>query len=133
MAESSMNKNQKFEVSYQITDSIYTGFMLLFDDNNELHINSDYAKSKGFKEKVMHGNILCGFLSNFVGQLLPPRNTIIHSITINFMKPCYLNEMIKLNILVVEYHESVSVCILDFKFSSNNEIVAKGTLQIGLI
>jgi acyl dehydratase len=36
-----------------------------------LHIDDDYARSKGFKQKVMHGNILCGFLSRFVGELLP--------------------------------------------------------------
>jgi len=128
-----MIENQKFKTTYQISEDIYTGFMKLFDDNNSLHTDSDYAKSKGFNEKVMHGNILCGFLSNFVGEMLPQSNTIIHNISINFVKPCYVNDIVNLDVTVTEFHKSVSVGILDFKFYSNQMLVAKGTIQIGLI
>ena len=128
-----LSRIKYFKAKFLISPDIYNGFMNTFNDKNSLHINDSYAKSKGFDEKVMHGNILCGFLSTFVGELLPSKNTIIHKISIDFLKPCYLNDEINLDAEIVETYESVSTCIIDFKFSNTRHIVAKGTLQIGLI
>ncbi len=128
-----MTQGQKFEFTFNVDEAVYNGFKTVFKDNNPLHTNSDYAVSKGFKGLVMHGNILNGFISYFIGECLPTKDVIIHSQDISFSKPVYLNDVLKFEAEVDEVYESVKA--LKFKFSFRNsegKSVAKGNIQIGL-
>jgi len=128
-----MHEGQEFCVGFKITEKVYTGFIDAFDDRNPLHVSDEYAKSKGYPSKVMHGNILCGFLSRFVGELLPVENTVIHSISISFRNPSYLGDTVTLRAKIKEVHESVSVFIFKYSFHSDDQVLASGDLQIGLL
>jgi acyl dehydratase len=82
----------------------------------------------------MYGNILNVFLSYFIGECLPIKEVIIHSQEINYKKPVYINDTLRLNALVSEIHESVGVVIFKYSFiNQQDEIVAKGKLQIGVL
>ena len=124
----------KFERTFLLTDKIYGGFIEIFQDKNPLHTNEQFAIEKGFKERVMHGNILNGFLSHFIGECLPTKDVIIHMQSIQFKNPVYLNDKLLFEAIVTEVHESVNA--IEFKFSFKNESfkeLAKGKIQIGII
>jgi 3-hydroxybutyryl-CoA dehydratase len=128
------NKGDKFRQSYEVNPVIYQGFIDLFGDRNALHIDENYARDKGFKSKVIHGNILNGFISHFVGECLPIKNVIIYSQKISYFKPVYLYDILGLNVEVIDYHESVRTAELLFYFANPEEIkVAKGKILIGLL
>ena len=119
---------------FSVDEKVYEGFKSIFKDENPLHTNAAFAVSKGFKERVMHGNILNGFLSYLVGELLPMKNVIIQSQTIQFVKPVYLNDKVTLEATVVDYYESVASAELKYKFINQQEqVIAKGVIQIGII
>ena len=123
-----------FVQGYEVSESVYNGFLNTFSDRNPLHVNNDYAKGKGFLSAVMHGNILNGFLSHFIGECLPEKNVIIHSQQIMFHKPVYLNQHLVLKVVVDDYFESVKTFELRFHFTNQDEEkVAKGKITIGLI
>ena len=123
-----------FEHTFSIDDHVYQGFRSTFRDENPLHTVTDFAIGKGFKGCVMHGNILNGFLSYLVGELLPIKNVIIHSQTISFLKPVYLNDKVTVHCKVAGIFESVSTAELKYKFTNQDSIVvAKGMVQIGII
>ncbi|MCX8522338.1 MaoC/PaaZ C-terminal domain-containing protein [Chryseobacterium formosus] len=123
--------NQKFQHQFQVDDKIYNGFISVFEDKNALHTNEEFAQNKGFKSKVMHGNILNGFLSFFIGELLPTENVMILSQNINFKNPVYLNDILNFEAIIEEQSEAVYVNIFKFKFINNeNKIVATGRIQI---
>jgi acyl dehydratase len=123
-----------FESIFSVNDKIYSGFIELFKDENSLHTVVEFAISKGFKSIVMHGNILNGFLSYFIGERLPIKNVIIQSQEINYKKPIYLDDTIILKAIVDEVHDSVNVVIFKYQFFNQvSEIVAKGKIQIGLL
>ncbi len=96
-----------FEVDYQVTEKIYQGFIDIFNDKNPLHTDEKFAKERKFAGKVMHGAILTGFLSNFVGELLPVKNIIVLSYTIAFKKPVYLGDKLKLFATITDVFPSV--------------------------
>jgi acyl dehydratase len=131
--ENKLFEGYSCEHHFQITRDIHEGFSALFNDRNELHMSNEYAKSKGFAEKVMHGNILCGFLSCFVGELLPERNTIIHEMQIQYKKPCYIDDQLTLKATLLEWYDSVQTGLFNFEFFARNQLVAVGKIQIGLI
>jgi acyl dehydratase len=101
---------------------------------NPLHTDETFAKNKGFRGKVMYGNILNAFLSYFIGECLPAKNIIIHSQEINYKKPVYLNDALSLRAEIREVHESVNAVLFAYTFSNQSrEIVAKGKFQIGIL
>jgi acyl dehydratase len=128
-----MRSGDIFSEKFVITQDVYDSFKNVFKDFNALHTDDAYAQSKGFKEKVMHGNILNGFLSCFVGELLPFKNTIIHSSHIAYKKPCYLNDEVNLEANLVDVYESVDAYLFKFKFLVLGEIKASGEIQVGLL
>jgi 3-hydroxybutyryl-CoA dehydratase len=126
--------SQKFEQTFIVSLDIYAGFVQLFKDKNPLHTDEQFAVEKGFKGRVMHGNILNGFLSYFIGECLPVKNVVIHSQEIQFKNAVYLAEELYFVAEVVGVYESVRV--VEFKFSflnSNRSTVAKGKIQMGLL
>lgn len=81
--------NRKFKELFLVTEETHRDFIKLSHDNNPLHIDEEFAKSKGFKGILMHGNILNAFIFYFIGECLPTKNVIIHSQNIQFKKPIY--------------------------------------------
>lgn len=124
----------KFEEHFIVTDETYQGFIQLFNDKNPLHTNREFALAKGFKDKVMHGNILNGYLSYFIGECLPTKNVIIHLQEIQYKNAVYLNDKLDFTAIVIGIYESVNA--IEFKYNFKNAVsktVAKGKFQIGLL
>lgn len=129
-----MKQGDKFEKQFVVSSEVYEGFIKIFKDQNELHTNKEFAQSKGFKSEVMHGNILNGFLSYFVGECLPVRNVIIHSQEIKYPNPMYLGDQITLKVEVADVFESVNAIEFRFQFQNENNLpVGKGKIQVGLL
>ena len=125
---------ETFEEFFVISDEIYSGFIATFNDRNPLHTNQQFALAKGFKDVVMHGNILNGFISYFIGEKLITKDVIIHSQEIQFKNPVFLNETVIFNAEVNGVYESVNA--IEFKFIFKNKlakVIAKGKFQIGLL
>ena len=123
-----------FEVPFIVTVDTYESFIQLSNDKNPLHTDEQFAISKGFKGRVMHGNILNGFLSYFIGECLPVKNIIIHSQNIQFNNAVYLGDKLHLKAYVYGIFESVNA--VEFKYEFRNsaaKLVAKGIFQIGIL
>ena len=123
-----------FEELFIVNKETYKGFINVFRDENPLHTDRQFAIDKGFEGVVMHGNILNGFLSYFIGERLPTKNVIIHSQEIQFKNAVYLNDELQFNAEVIGMYESVNAVEFKYKFKNKNaKIVAKGKFQIGVL
>ena len=129
-----MQAGDKYEVPFKVTADVYNGFIKTFKDNNPLHTDNAFAKARGFEGEVMHGNILNGFISYFIGECLPQKDVIIHSQSIKFSQPVYMDNELIFVASIVDFFESVN--IYQFKFYFENAAatkVAKGEIQIGIL
>jgi 3-hydroxybutyryl-CoA dehydratase len=124
----------KFTREFVVSESVYAGFIQTFNDRNPYHVSDDAARAKGFAGKIMHGNILNGFVSYFVGECLPIKSVVIQSQEIKFHKPVYLNDTVTLHAEVTEFHESVRTAEFSYHFVNQNNLkVARGKLFVGLL
>jgi len=122
-----------YHETFIVSDEIYQGFVQLFKDRNPLHTNNDFAREKGFKGIVMHGNILNGFLSFFIGECLPEKNVIIHSQEIQYKNPVHLHEKLAFKAVINDIYESVNAVEFKYEFrNAESKIAAKGKFQIGI-
>lgn len=129
-----LNVGDTFKKSFDVSSETYLSFIELFQDRNPLHTNKEFATSNGFNDCVMHGNILNGFLSYFIGECLPTKHVIIHSQEIQYKNPVYLNDKLDFNAVVAGVYESVATIEFKYEFKNISEkTVAKGKIQIGLL
>ncbi|HXP49990.1 MAG TPA: MaoC/PaaZ C-terminal domain-containing protein [Bacteroidia bacterium] len=128
-----MKKGDKYIQQFKVTEEVYKGFLNVFKDKNPMHTDEQFAKSKGFKSVVMHGNILNGFLSYFIGECLPEKNVMIYSQSIDFKKPVFLNDSLIFRANIEDVFESVKTAEIKFDFQNSEGIkVAKGNIMIGV-
>ena len=126
--------NQCYKQKYCITPEVYSHFQMCSKDLNPLHTDEEFARIKGFSEKVMHGNILNAFISHFIGECLPIKDVIIHSQSITFKNPVFMYENLDFEAVVSGLFEAVNAIEFKYKFiKPNGKIAGKGLIQIGVI
>ena len=119
---------------YSVSQEVYMGFLDVFKDNNPMHTSADYAAKYGFKEIVIHGNILNGFISNFIGTKLPTKNLVIIAQQIKFRNPVYLNDRIQIKSIVNEIHEAFGLVILKMLLTNHKgHKVANCTVEVKIL
>ena len=129
-----LNIGDIFINHFKVSDEVYKGFLKIFEDYNPMHTDLHFSTNYGYSDILMHGNILNGFLSNFVGEKLPIKNVVIISQEIKFNKPVYLNDVLELNVEISEIYESVNVINFKYKFQNSKSMsVAKGKIQIKIL
>lgn len=123
-----------FLQNYSVTKNIYTQFINIFKDRNQLHTDKVFATSKLFDDRVMHGAILAGFLSHFIGECLPIKNVLVQSYKLTFIKPVYMNDALILKTSITGIFPSVKTVEFKYKFINQvNQTVAKGNINISII
>lgn len=126
--------DKEYQHKFVVTQTVYDGFQQCSGDFNPLHTNRDFATSKGFPQCVMYGNILNGFVSYFIGMLLPSQEVIIHSQDIVFKNPVFLNDELDFTAKVDDISEVVNTVIFKYAFrNAAGKLVARGHVQIGVI
>lgn len=123
----------KFTEHFEVSSDIHKGFIALFGDRHPLHTDAGYAQDRGFPSEVMHGNILNGFLSYFVGECFPDREVMILSQEIKYQRPVYLGDKLTLAVEIADIHHSVNVIELTCKFrhATSNKVVASAKINLG--
>jgi 3-hydroxybutyryl-CoA dehydratase len=124
----------RFVENFEVSQELHNGFIALFADRHPLHTDLAYARSLGFESVVVHGNILCGFLSYFVGECFPEPDVMILSQNVKFPHPVYLNDRLRLDVEVLDVHDSVNVVEIECKFRNvAGKLVASARMNIGTI
>lgn len=124
---------EKFQVS--ITEDMVNSFCKITGDVNPLHNDLEYAKSKGYQEKVVYGMLTSSFLSTLAGVYLPGKYSLIHSVEILFKKPVLISDSpLTIKGKVIEINESFRQFTIRFEILNNKqEKVVRGKMKVGVI
>jgi 3-hydroxybutyryl-CoA dehydratase len=109
-------------------------FLDISNDTNPLHIDSDYAIEKGFSNRVVYGLLTSSFYSTLVGVYLPGKYCILQGIDIQFSKPVYIDDTLKISGKVTYINETYRrIEIKAMITNQDNKKVSKATIKVGLI
>lgn len=119
---------------YTIDEDVYHALITAFRDRSPIHVDEAYAREAGFSGCVMHGAILNGFLSHFVGMHFPGRKSLILTVSLNYHNPTYLGDEIELTARVRQKVETGQVVVLDVKFVNRtaDRVAASGKAHVSL-
>ena len=122
-----------FNQQFKISEELVSNFVKLSNDRNPLHTIDEFAIDKGFKSRVVQGNLQNCFISFFIGECLPSKNVMILSQTIKFKKPVYIDDTLNLKVKIIGIFESVGLIEFDFKFINQlDRIISNGIIKIKL-
>ena len=121
-------------LDYEISPEIRRHFLEGFQDFSPVHVDEDFAKSRGFTGPITHGAILNGFISHFVGMHFPGQFSLLLSVDLRFSQPCYLGDSIRVEMLVTQKMEAGCIIVLDATLSNVTRdcLAARGRIQVML-
>jgi acyl dehydratase len=130
----SLAEGQIFTAEYTLSEAVYAGFLGAFDDRSPIHVDEDEARRRGFAGRVMHGAILHGFLSHFVGMVMPGRHALLLSTELKFLQPSYLDDVLRLTATIAQKVEAVRTIVVTVSFEnvSRQVLAARGKLSVQL-
>lgn len=84
---------------------VYT-FAGVTGDFNPVHVNTEFAKTTMFGERIAHGMLSAGFISAVLGTALPGANTIYLSQELAFKAPVKIGDTVTATVEVLEKNEA---------------------------
>ncbi len=110
-------------------------FLMITNDINPLHNDLEFAREKGYSEKVVYGMLTASALSTLAGVYLPGEKSLIHSVEVNFVKPVFLSRC-PLTVVgkVTKKDDRFSRITIKFTIIDKmDEKVSRGTMKIGFL
>tara|TARA_B100000787_G_C16163709_1_gene282770 strand:- start:87 stop:503 length:417 start_codon:yes stop_codon:yes gene_type:complete len=107
----------EWSFSFSMEDII--SFAKLSNDHNPIHVDANFAKSKGFKAPLVYGLLLSTQMSRLIGQELPDSNCMLTGVQMNFLSPVFPDE--KLIFEATLNHKSDSTHALEFDCDISKE------------
>lgn len=109
-------------------------FLEISGDINPLHTESEYSRSKGFLDRVVYGMLTSTFYSTLVGVYLPGKYCILQAIDIQFSKPVYIDDTLKISGKVSYINEAYKqIEIKAVVTNQDNKKVSKATIKVGVM
>lgn len=71
-------------------------------DFNSAHIDAEAAKAGMFGQRIAHGMLSAGFISNVLGNQLPGPGTIYMGQELRFVKPVFIGDTVTATVTVTE-------------------------------
>lgn len=126
-------EGQKESFSVTITEEMIESFRALTGDVNPLHQDADYAKEKGYPDKVCFGMLTASFLSTMAGVYMPGKYSLIQSVEVKFSKPVFAGDEICFTGKVSEKNDTFRFIKLKVDgVNQNGEKKLKAVMQIGV-
>jgi len=110
-------------------------FVKLSGDESPIHVDDEFARRKGFKNRIAHGVLLASYVSRFIGVHLPGANGLLQTIEMQFRRPCYPGRPLRIQGEVMRQIEAVRAVRIKITVSDicDGTLLATGTVQCGIL
>ncbi len=119
------------ELPFVVSEQDLDAFAHLSGDANPLHCNDAYARSHGFRSRVVHGARIVAHISKMLGMTLPGNGWIWHSLNIRFRAPLYIGDEAILTGKIIYEQEALEIVRMEVTLRKGDEVLADGDVQAG--
>lgn len=122
------------EFFYDITAERMEMFRALTGDENPLHCETHYAQDRGFADRVVYGMLNASLFSTMVGVALPGRNSLLQHVDVQFAKPVYVGERVRVCGQITEKDDKYRrITVKMAVYNAENIKVCRGKMEIGVL
>ena len=126
-----IGQKEGFEVN--VTDKMQEMFKEISGDVNPLHCDNDFAKQRGFKDRVIYGMLSSSFYSRLAGVYLPGENCLFQEADIQFNKPVYVGDKLSITGEIIEKQDLYKRIVVKAKITVNDKTVSRAKLILGVL
>jgi acyl dehydratase len=120
-------------IEQSISEEMVARFADLSGDHSPIHMSKETATARGFQDRVVHGFLSGSLVSRVLGMLLPGEYGLLHDVSLQFKKPVYINDRLKVMVTVSEKNDTFRLLTLTVTITNQNEqIVCKGKVTSGM-
>lgn len=119
-----------FESEVEISDEMVREFAKITGDNNPLHLDDEFAKSTRFGRRIAHGMLVASLISKILGRDFPGPGTVYISQFVQFRKPVYIGDKIKIRVEVKDKKDDKRRLILNTIVTCQERIVVSGEAEV---
>ncbi len=117
-----------------ITADMLEKFKDISGDNNPLHTGENFAKEKGFKDRVVYGMLTASLYSYLAGEYLPGKNCLLQSVHADFLNPVFIGDTLTVSGKITEKHDSVRQIIIKAVIrNQDGKKISKAKIEAGVL
>lgn len=120
--------------SVTITEDMMNKFRDITGDENPLHVSNDFAKEKGFDNRVVYGMLTASLISTLGGCYLPGKHCLIQGVEVKFAKPVYIGDTLEVtgSVVKIDYDLRYLEVKVTIKNQHNSKVL-RGLLKAGVL
>jgi 3-hydroxybutyryl-CoA dehydratase len=129
LAWSDVHEGMAVEWEFTVDEAQMRRFAELTGDYAPLHLDADFARSRGFSGPVVYGALLCGQLSRLIGMHIPGRDGFFIGLTADFRRPVVVGETVALRAEVIQISEATRAIKMKYTLRAGGKIAVSGTAE----
>jgi 3-hydroxybutyryl-CoA dehydratase len=128
-----IQEGQEHSFEAVVTETDLGDFSILVGDANPLHMDADFARARGFENRVVHGVFLGGLISRLVGMHLPGESCLLQELNLKFILPAYVGDRLIVRGVVDQRSLAVQAIVLRVEIASiiRGQTLLKGKAIVG--
>lgn len=101
-------------------------FAALTGDVSPLHVDPAYGKATPYNGNIVHGMLTAGHFSTLVGVLLPGRQALLSSLSVDFLAPVPVGEEVTVTGRVIAVQPASSSLTLNLTALHEGRVCVRG-------
>lgn len=131
---SKVNVGDTAEIKHTITKTDIQKFVDLTGDNNQLHVDKEFAEKTSFKKPVAHGMLGASFISTIIGTKIPGDGALWYAQSLEFLLPVRVGDKLTVVAKVIKkIDRQNSVEIQTDIFNQHKQKVTTGVAKVRII
>lgn len=129
-----VEKGMEICEEFVFTEENMKTFSDLTRDDAPIHWNSQFARNRGYRDRLVFGLFVGARFSGLLGTKLPGPHTVLHSTKFQMAQPVYVGETILYRVKVEQVVVAVRAVVLSLEAGRpDGEVVLRGTAQCGFL
>ncbi len=121
-----------FEVT--VTSEMMDRFYEISGDNNPLHMDADFARERGFADRVVYGMLTSSFYSTLAGVYLPGKYCLLHSVDSSFHASVFVGDKLTVSgVVKIKYETTKTIEIAAKIVNQDGKKVGKAKILAGFL
>lgn len=133
MKYSEIKVGDSASLQHVITHDDVIKFMMLSGDFNKLHWDTEFAEETDFKTPVVHGMLVCSYISTIIGKYLPGDGALWTSLDVKFIYPVRERDVITVVASVIKLDEDNRIKLAIDITNQDGIIVMLGTAFVKVL
>jgi 3-hydroxybutyryl-CoA dehydratase len=128
-----IHEGQTYRFQTMLSEAALDSFAMLTGDMNYIHLKNDFARKRGFDNRLIRGAFLVGLMWRLVGMHLPGRDCLLLELRVKFRAPAYAGDRLLVEGAAVQRSGSGKAIVvkIDVSVPAAKRLVATANAVVG--